>query len=159
MIRSRSKCKECGILKEDTEFYISSRARCKECVKAAVRANRAANIEHYRQYDRLRADEPERVAARQAYQKDETKRSIINAAKRRWIDRNKDKRQAHILVGNAVKSGKLIPKPCEKCGKKAHAHHDDYSRPLKVRWFCHKHHRQHHKVLNERARAQQPSLV
>ena len=32
--------------------------------------------------------------------------------------------------------GKLIPQPCEVCGDKAQKHHDDYSKPLQVRWLC-----------------------
>lgn len=40
---------------------------------------------------------------------------------------------------------KLIRQPCEICGEtKVHAHHDDYSKPLDVRWLCVKHHTLHH---------------
>jgi len=36
----------------------------------------------------------------------------------------------------------------EVCGaENAQAHHDDYSRPLDVRWLCDTHHRQHHGEL------------
>lgn len=39
--------------------------------------------------------------------------------------------------------GRLVRKPCEACGsEKSQAHHDDYSKPLDVRWFCFKHHRE-----------------
>jgi ribosomal protein S27AE len=39
----------------------------------------------------------------------------------------------------------LIKQPCEVCGNlKAQAHHDDYSKPLQVRWLCQKHHTEHH---------------
>jgi hypothetical protein len=35
--------------------------------------------------------------------------------------------------------------PCEVCGDpQTHAHHDDYSKPLDVRWFCPRHHREEH---------------
>jgi hypothetical protein len=47
-----------------------------------------------------------------------------------------------------VKRGKVPRLPCEICGNvKAQAHHDDYSKPLQVRWLCDEHHRQHHKFL------------
>lgn len=35
--------------------------------------------------------------------------------------------------------------PCEVCGaEKSEAHHDDYTKPLSVRWLCRSHHRLHH---------------
>lgn len=44
-----------------------------------------------------------------------------------------------------VRRGKIKRGPCEVCGaEKAHAHHDDYGKPLAVRWLCPFHHRQHH---------------
>jgi hypothetical protein len=47
--------------------------------------------------------------------------------------------EAHSLVTKAIKDGVLIPSSnCEDCGvaAKTIAHHDDYSKPLKVRWVC-----------------------
>lgn len=42
--------------------------------------------------------------------------------------------------------GKLIPQPCEVCGSTVvEKHHDDYARPLVVRWFCRYHHRRLHR--------------
>jgi hypothetical protein len=37
--------------------------------------------------------------------------------------------------------GILVPQPCEVCGKvNVQKHHDDYTKPLEVRWFCRAHH-------------------
>jgi ribosomal protein S27AE len=45
----------------------------------------------------------------------------------------------------AIKSGKLDRLPCEVCGAgKVDAHHDDYSKPLEIRWLCRSHHKAHH---------------
>jgi hypothetical protein len=53
---------------------------------------------------------------------------------------------AHKLVGYAKKIGFLVPGPCEVCGgKKVEAHHDDYDKPLTVRWMCPKHHKEWHR--------------
>lgn len=63
--------------------------------------------------------------------------------------------KAQMLVLLAVKRGILSPKPCEVCGmavyntsgrRMVHAHHDDYNKPLDVRWLCSKHHTEWHKT-------------
>lgn len=56
------------------------------------------------------------------------------------------KAEAHRQVKNALRRGELMRKPCEVCGavNRIHAHHDDYSRPLTVRWLCQPHHLQLH---------------
>lgn len=67
-----------------------------------------------------------------------------------YIKNNHGKYKAHQLVRRAVSKGELKPQPCEVCGaEKAHAHHDDYSKPLEVRWLCHKCHMIHHAKLRK----------
>jgi hypothetical protein len=53
---------------------------------------------------------------------------------------------AQRLVQDAVRHGRMARQPCEICGDTIgiHAHHDDYDQPLKVKWFCGRHHRIHH---------------
>ena len=103
--------------------------KCKECTKVDVRENYRARREKYAAYERERNKRPERKLAQREY----TKR------------RPPEKKAAHYAVGNAVRDGRLTPKPCEVCGStKVQAHHDDYSRPLDVRWLCFVHHMAHH---------------
>lgn len=46
----------------------------------------------------------------------------------------------------AIKVGKLVRLPCEKCGSpKSEAHHEDYSKPLVVKWLCRRHHGEVHR--------------
>jgi ribosomal protein S27AE len=53
--------------------------------------------------------------------------------------------QAHRKVAAAVAAGKLVRQPCEVCGATvAQAHHDDYDKPLEVRWLCKPCHWAHH---------------
>ena len=62
------------------------------------------------------------------------------------MERNPIKHAAHNAVSNAVRDGKLLRQPCEVCGSQsAQAHHDDYSKPLDVRWLCTTHHAEWHK--------------
>ena len=40
----------------------------------------------------------------------------------------------------------MTRQPCEVCGNaKAQAHHDDYGKPLDVRWLCTTHHAEWHR--------------
>lgn len=59
-------------------------------------------------------------------------------ARRRDIARS----YAHVYL----KRGMLERRPCEVCGSlEVQMHHDDYDRPLDVRWLCRAHHRQEHR--------------
>jgi hypothetical protein len=51
------------------------------------------------------------------------------------------------IVQIALEAGLLERKPCEVCGKKGEAHHEDYSRPCDVKWLCFKHHVKRHGEL------------
>lgn len=48
---------------------------------------------------------------------------------------------AYNAVAAAKRKGILIPQPCSACGKKAEAHHNDYTKPLEIVWLCRQHHR------------------
>lgn len=46
--------------------------------------------------------------------------------------------------------GKLIQQPCENCGSaNSQMHHDDYTKPLQVRWMCRECHGDHHFFAHE----------
>jgi len=52
-------------------------------------------------------------------------------------------------VRSAVKVGKLQREPCSICGSDdstCHAHHDNYERPLDVRWVCNHCHTELHRI-------------
>ena len=53
----------------------------------------------------------------------------------------------HLAHMARKKAQKELPiKPCEVCGyENTDKHHDDYSKPLQVMWFCRKHHIQRHR--------------
>lgn len=58
---------------------------------------------------------------------------------------NAEKMRARKLLNRAVAAGRVASLPCEKCGAvKAQGHHDDYTKPLQVRWWCPRCHSQHH---------------
>ena len=55
------------------------------------------------------------------------------------------------MVAKAKRQGVIVPMPCEVCGQneKTEGHHEDYSKPLEVKWLCRKHHRQRHREIGK----------
>lgn len=59
---------------------------------------------------------------------------------------HKGEYRARAIVQKALKLGELRREQCEICGNtKVEAHHDDYNKPLDIRWLCTKHHKEWHK--------------
>lgn len=139
---SRSKeCFKCKTVKPLTEYYKHSAMgdghlnKCKECTKNDVARHRLENLEKIRAYDRARAKLAHRMQAA----------AEISKA---WRNEDKRRTKCHNAVRRAVKSGELVRQACETCGSaKAVAHHDDYDKPLSVRWLCQACHVQHHVAL------------
>jgi len=107
-------------------------ARCKSChtqqnIKTRDPDNaRRVNREYMR---RLRQTNPEKVRLRE-------KLAARNRPKT-------EKMKVREVFNHAMVSGKIIkPSNCSQCGKlrKVTAHHDDYSKPLEVRWLCYECH-------------------
>ena len=113
-----------------------------------------------REYDKARANNPERVAARAEYAKTERGKAARRKAQIKYAEAHRDdatircreyrqnnpkKSRAHGMVAYAIKTGVIIRQTCELCGIDSDvAHHDDYDKPLDVRWLCASHHRQWH---------------
>lgn len=139
-------CRQCKETKPLSAFYksqysrISGLGQCAECTKSRVRANRLAKIDYYREYDRARG-------------------SRMDAGRmRKYRQDNQAKYKAQNAVNNAVRDGRMEkPRSCEECGSgfSLHGHHDDYSKPLEVRWLCaachHQWHAKHGEAKNGRA--------
>jgi hypothetical protein len=117
--------------------------RCKACHKSEIHKNYLRRLEdpvwREKEMDRQRLKQ---ANARKAGKVQVTESST--KASHEWGKRNQHKKAAHSKVRNAIRTGKLFRSPCEKCGADAEAHHDDYSKPLTVRWLCAKHHNEHH---------------
>jgi hypothetical protein len=142
-------CKKCGVEKALDAFYANDNS-CKECRKAAVKANRTANIERYRAFDRARASLPHRVAAREAYQETGAYRASHAAANRRYFEAYPERNRARVMVNNAIRDRRLHKAPCLICGStEVEGHHPDYSAPLDVVWLCKPHHDETHALVAE----------
>jgi hypothetical protein len=132
------------------EGFYRNRARrdglSSECKACSIR-----NALRYSHSERGRAmaATPDRVAKRNAkdaaWQK--TAAGLANGRRqaRAYRLRHPEKTHARALAKSAVRWGRLVRRPCEVCGLgDTHAHHDDYSRPLDVRWLCRRHHQEWH---------------
>ena len=140
-------CKHCNTTKAPDAFYAGNKTRCKECVCSAVKANRAANLDRVRAYDRLRGSQPHRVAARKEYQQTPQGRDAHKRARDASDGRHPGRRAARIKLGNAIRDGKVKPWPVcavHTCSGKPEGHHADYSAPLLVTWLCNAHHQAAH---------------
>ena len=108
-------------------------------------ANRAAILAWQKSYNAGIQADPKRRAKKLQQDRDSRKRHYD---KRLAYDlaRDKQKVRARLMVRHRIASGSIVRQPCEKCGKpKAHAHHDDYSKPLSIRWLCQLHHMEVHR--------------
>lgn len=119
----RKKCKICQETKS-TDAFCARRTsldgletRCRECNKARIRAIR-----------------------------DKTPGYNLTHC-RKFREKHPEKRAAHLAVARALRAGTLKKQPCSVCGKaNAESHHEDYSQPLEVIWFCRAHHAAHHEA-------------
>jgi len=134
-------CNSCETEKDESEFgkrkasYDGLSAKCRMCQKV---------------YDKARNNQEHRVEARAIYAQTDEGRLSSNKAKAEYRKRNPNKSKSHAKVAREIRKGNLFKKPCEKCeGLEVHAHHDDYSAPLNIRWLCAKHHSQWHKENGE----------
>lgn len=83
------------------------------------------------------------------YYADPTNRAARAANMRRYANDPalRHKHKARWATRRAIQSGAITKEPCEVCGGRCvEAHHDNYFEPLKVRWLCRAHHRDHHKA-------------
>lgn len=72
---------------------------------------------------------------------------------KRWRANNPLKVRAYRLVFCALRNGSLEKKKCFCGNENVQAHHDDYTKPLDVRWLCKIHH-----ILADKARKTQAKI-
>ena len=148
-------CRECHVEKPLSDFYKHAAMgdgrlnKCKPCVKSRVNKHREVNLETIREYDKRRSNKPHRVKARKDYQQTEAGKLAKKKAMDAYNKRYPMAYATHVIAGNAIRDGKLIPaSSCSICGsvEKIEGHHDDYTKPLDVRWLCEQCHKAWHKI-------------
>lgn len=126
--------------------------KCKDCTKNDANKHRDDNLEKIREYDRNRPNKYERAKKQALYHSFGKGKEVALKATKKYEQANPIRYKANNAVSNAIRDGRLIrPKHCSKCGVecKPHGHHDDYTKPLEVRWLCIKCHNDFHKNARE----------
>lgn len=123
-------CFKCGAVKPLSEFYKHKKMadghlnKCKDCTKTDVKTRRKVNPA-VQEYDRKRGNRQ-------------------NAEDlRKYRTENPKKYKAHRAIRSAIKNGTITKSDeCELCSSSLgiEGHHDDYDKPLEVRWLCSKCH-------------------
>lgn len=130
-------CRKCGVvLIRGINCYISSHVwLCKtheaEASRSRYRANRGKRLKNVKEY----------------YSTDKGRR-IARDAQSKTRSKYPERYRARAITTKAIRHGVLVRLPCEVCAETpTHAHHDDYNKPLEVRWLCVSHHEAlHHKT-------------
>ena len=114
-------CPKCKVPQDEANFHKSS-SWCKLCKSLKYRAEyKSAPL----------SERPARNIERE--------RELNNARCKRYRKVRPERERARGLVNAALKFGRLVrPNRCMMCtqDKRLEAHHDDYSKPLVVRWLC-----------------------
>ncbi len=135
-------CPKCKEAKASTEFY-KRKSNKKDLLQSYCKECRNDYQKEYRQSKRG-------IAFQKKYRQSEKYKKYQVEIARAYSKRNPEKIRAKRIVAWAIISGRLKRMPCEVCGTlKAEGHHEDYSKPLDVRWLCRKHHVMRHKELKE----------
>lgn len=167
------KCSKCKELKDPTQFYRNRKNpdgrqyACKECKSAVCRQWREKNKKHiaktnrkYLENNRLACNrrnneyrKKNRERAAEWFQNyRENNRETLAEKQRAYYQENKQKVFARAAVSEAIRKGELTPpKTCSletlECHGRIEAHHDDYNKPLDVKWLCTTHHNAWHRVF------------
>jgi len=129
-------CSKCKVPKPFSNFSKSSAnkdglyAWCKDCKADSQRYYRQTEVgkECHSKYQKK-------------YRKTKFGKLKRNKGRKLWKLNYPERNKAHTAVHRALKNGTLFQLPCEVCNSlDSEAHHDDYSKPLEVRWMCHKDH-------------------
>lgn len=153
-------CFKCLQSKPLAEFYKHSFMadghlnKCKECTKKDVKERRyGPKREYVLAYDRMRGATEKRLQKRREYAKTEAGKKSVAVGRDKNREKFPEKYKARTALGNAVRNGTIVPWPVcaiPECCKKPQAHHPDYSEPLSVVWLCDWHHKQAHKIKEDK---------
>jgi hypothetical protein len=138
---TNKQCAGCGVPKPLTAFYrqaagtFGTSPQCKECRLTYFRATQ----DDYRK---------RKSARRKVSSASPAEAARVRRAAANYAAKYPEKAKAKRLIRDAIVRGEIaVPQFCSQCGSSGvrprhgaraiQGHHDDYTRPLDVRWLCH----------------------
>jgi uncharacterized OB-fold protein len=111
-----------------------------------------ADMKAIKEFEGLKKKYQRDVSRSQKGREYDKKRNKYPNRKKWLLEYNRKKRKKRITAYRAydalhwaIRTGKLLRKPCEMCGDtKSQGHHEDYTKPLDVVWLCQRHHMERH---------------
>ena len=141
---ARATCKHCGVALVDSAMRAKKGLCCRPCGLARdaeySKRRRAAGLS--------RPQAPSALKRKWARYRARPDVKAKEAAKMRRLLQDPYHRpriRARRAVRWEIRMGRMQRQPCERCEATSEAHHDDYSKPLEVRWLCSPHHREEHR--------------
>ena len=143
-----SQCRTCHNSFQPTAYQIRKNDyRCLPCRRMADKAWRAARKAEGRPVIPSKVDPAWMKAYDEQRKADPAYKRLKAELMRKYRNdpRLRMKHEARWITQKAIKAGRLIKQPCEKCGEhNVQAHHHDYTKPLDVTWLCLACHRAEH---------------
>lgn len=137
-------CKTCGNEIVRLRNGVGDKNFCSyKCAGFSKRKNRT--VEQKREIWRKR---------RKDYYKSDVGNKNIRDLLKKYASENKEKVSAWSKISYHLKNGNIVkPDNCEICKKphqRIHAHHDNYKKPLDVKWVCPVCHKEIHRLLQHK---------
>jgi len=144
-MEQQKKCRKCNIDKVITDYYTHRQMPdghlniCIECTKSRVSL--------YGKTERGRINDSNRN------KKEKRKKWLVDYQKNYLRKKYIKKYKARSMYWSYIKNKHIQKQSCEICNtdpsvSKIEAHHDDYDKPLDVRWLCIRCHKEWHKYNN-----------
>jgi len=142
-------CYKCKTVKPASDFACDASRKdghshiCRLCSSAKDREYYSKNRNSKREKGRGRYwENPKKERDRVDRYRKNNPRKVYDYFKKKRIEQP-EKNKARMAVFYAKRSGKIaVPSGCENCGASTNlqAHHQDYSKPLDIKWLCPKCH-------------------
>jgi hypothetical protein len=143
-------CTVCKKEKDVSEFYIRKKSRlgyysnCKKCHYILTKSWAIKNNTRRKELNRKCHRSLKGKTTLSIWRKNN--REKMNTYHKKWMNKFPGRTKIYDKVKYAKKTGLITYQPCVVCGATENTvcHHEDYSKPLNVIWFCTLHHSETH---------------